>query len=87
MLRVCSQCGLEKPITGFAMLKRSKDGRRGYCKCCGRKYRDKYRETHVAELTEAARLVDFLVMGKLANGHHGGESKERTWITGFGVYR
>ena len=32
MLKVCSQCGEEKPIGEFALLRRSKDGHRGYCK-------------------------------------------------------
>ena len=57
MLKVCSQCGEEKPISDFALLKRSKDGHRGYCKRCGKKYRDQYRKTHVAELSE--RLAEW----------------------------
>jgi hypothetical protein len=56
-VKVCSQCGLEKPIGDFALLRRSRDGHRGYCKRCGEKYRDRYRETHVGELAE--RLTEW----------------------------
>jgi hypothetical protein len=52
LTKTCSQCGQEKPLADFARLRRSRDGHRGYCKTCGKKYRDRYRETHIAELAE-----------------------------------
>ena len=32
MLKICSQCGEEKPLSDFALLRLSRDGHRGYCK-------------------------------------------------------
>jgi hypothetical protein len=45
-MKPCSQCGETKPLDQFAKLATAKDGRRSYCKRCGRKYGDLYRVTH-----------------------------------------
>lgn len=40
--KVCSKCGVEKPLVEFGKRKTSKDGRRGECKECNNAYH-KYR--------------------------------------------
>jgi len=35
LLRKCSQCGIEKPYTGFYRCKDCRGGRRSQCKACG----------------------------------------------------
>lgn len=33
-MKICSKCGIEKPLSDFNLEKKNKDGRRGYCKAC-----------------------------------------------------
>lgn len=39
----CSQCKAVKPVAEFSPLQSSKDGRRAYCRTCGRKYTLSYK--------------------------------------------
>jgi len=38
-MKKCSKCGIEKPLTEFYKDNRNKDGHRGHCKSCVKKYR------------------------------------------------
>lgn len=50
-MKTCSQCGVSKSLDEFAKLHSAKDGHRSYCKACGRKYGNVYRQRHKAEMS------------------------------------
>lgn len=52
----CSQCHEIKELERFAKLRSASDGRRSYCKVCGRKYATQYRRTHTAKMTAKHRV-------------------------------
>jgi predicted Fe-S protein YdhL (DUF1289 family) len=55
-MKRCSQCGEWKPLEAFGKLRRAKDGRRSYCRGCGRKYSQAYRLRHKARMAERHAL-------------------------------
>ncbi|KYC46395.1 MAG: hypothetical protein AMQ74_01849 [Candidatus Methanofastidiosum methylothiophilum] len=42
--KICSKCGIEKDISEFQKNNHNKDGLRGWCRSCGRKYIDDHIE-------------------------------------------
>lgn len=40
--KICSQCGVTKPLSKFTKWKGGKDKRRSYCKACSSKYQSNY---------------------------------------------
>jgi len=61
MIKVCSRCGLTKPIEEFKKRKDSKDGYRPECKECNKSvyshslYNRKYAETHREQISESRK--------------------------------
>lgn len=52
--KVCSICGIEKPLSEFALNKTRKDGHASDCKSCRKKYRDEHYRLHKEYYKEKA---------------------------------
>lgn len=52
--KVCTECGIEKPISEFAKKKTGKYGVKGYCKVCHRAKYKKYYEENREDIRERA---------------------------------
>lgn len=55
MVKACKKCKIEKPLNEFPKRKLSKDGYRNECKCCQKKYFNKYYENNVEIIKERSR--------------------------------
>lgn len=53
--KLCSQCGLEKPINEFYNCKAGKHGKSSWCTSCSKEYRAKYRLEHRDHLNALGR--------------------------------
>ena len=51
--KVCTKCGIEKPLSGFNKEKTGKFGVRSDCKDCRKKYKKKYKKKYYQENREA----------------------------------
>ena len=52
--KVCSKCGVEKPLSEFALNKTRKDGHASDCKDCRKQYRDEHYRLHKEQYKEKA---------------------------------
>ena len=55
-LRRCSRCGLEKALAAFPRDRHRRNGHRGTCKTCTRKYRREYERRNPGHAAAGARL-------------------------------
>lgn len=54
--KICTKCGIEKPLRDFCNSKITKDGKQGNCKECSLKYRRAY-SRYCTELRQRAEML------------------------------
>ena len=54
-MKTCKHCKIEKLLTEFPKRKSSKDGYRNECKCCQKKYNQKYYEKNIEIIKERSK--------------------------------
>ncbi|HEX8036368.1 MAG TPA: endonuclease VII domain-containing protein [Ktedonobacterales bacterium] len=54
--KVCTKCGIEKPLTEFGKDRSARDGLHQHCLMCKRRARKRWREEHAEEAKEQFRL-------------------------------
>lgn len=54
-MKTCTKCQIEQPVDNFYNDKKSKDGKKIYCKDCMKSYNKKYKKEHRTELNTYQR--------------------------------
>lgn len=80
-MKICTKCGVERPVLDYYRHRSTKDGRATWCKFCQRAYTQERRERDWEAAREAHRAWISTPEGKAIKAH----SHRRYWLRQYGL--